>query len=261
MRLSAFVFVSVVLLPVLAACGFRADEGGSVKKADRDLAAPPGAPVEHEAFSERMGERLEMTSTQLAGRDIQDERVLKAMRRVPRHAFMPEEMRHLAYADQPVPIGLGQTISQPYIVAFMTQALSSGEKTRVLEIGTGSGYQAAVLAELVKEVYTIEIIPELGRLAREVCTDLGYGNIHYRIGDGYQGWPEAAPFDTIIVTAAPGHIPQPLIDQLAVGGRMIIPVGEDRQELILLERTPDGVVRRRVMAVRFVPMTGEAEKH
>jgi protein-L-isoaspartate(D-aspartate) O-methyltransferase len=202
-----------------------------------------------------------MTSAQLARRDIKDERVLEAMRRVPRHAFMPKEMHHLAYQDYPVSIGFDQTISQPYIVAFMTQALRPGKQARVLEIGTGSGYQAAVLAELVKEVYTIEIIPGLGRRARKACTDLGYENIRYRIGDGYKGWSEAAPFDAIIVTAAPGHIPQPLIDQLAVGGRMIIPVGKNHQELVLLERKPDGVVRRHVMAVRFVPMTGEAEKH
>lgn len=260
-RLPVLVSLLVSISFVFLVCVAHAGDGDPFRQADSRLAAEPGAPVEHKAFSERAGERLEMTSAQLARRGIKDERVLGAMRRVPRHAFMPKEMHHLAYGDYPVSIGFGQTISQPYIVAFMTQALGPGKQARVLEIGTGSGYQAAVLAELVKEVYTIEIIPDLGRRARKVCTNLGYGNIRYRIGDGYEGWPEAAPFDAIIVTAAPGHIPQPLIDQLAVGGRMIIPVGKNRQELVLLEREPDGVVRRHVMAVRFVPMTGEAEKH
>lgn len=201
-----------------------------------------------------------MVKTQIKARDVNNERVLAAMGRVPRHAFIPSYGQNEAYRDHPVRIGLGQTISQPYIVAFMTQALLPQSTDRVLEIGTGSGYQAAVLAELVQEVYTIEIIPELGIGAKAICNELGYSNIQYRIGDGYVGWPEAAPFDAIIVTAAPGHIPQPLVDQLAVGGTMIIPVGIKYQELIVIQKDEDGINHESVMAVRFVPMTGEAEK-
>ena len=200
-----------------------------------------------------------MVNTQIQARDVNDERVLAALRRVPRHAFIPSKGQNEAYADHPVRIGLGQTISQPYIVAFMTQALRPQPTDRVLEIGTGSGYQAAVLAELVQEVYTIEIIPELGKGAKAVCNELGYGNVQYMIGDGYRGWPDEAPFDAIIVTAAPGHIPQPLVDQLAVGGTMILPVGVRYQELIIIEKDEDGISHKSVMAVRFVPMTGEAE--
>jgi protein-L-isoaspartate(D-aspartate) O-methyltransferase len=211
------------------------------------------------AFEERAADRSEMVQRQLAARDIRDKDVLAAMGKVPRHAFIPAAGQAVAYGDHPVRIGLEQTISQPYIVAAMTQALRLGPKSRVLEIGTGSGYQAAVLAELAHEVYTIEIVEPLAKRARQICDGLRYQNIRYRIGDGYRGWPEAGPFDAVIVTAAPGHVPQALVDQLRVGGRMLIPVGVERQELIVLTKTKTGVTRERIMGVRFVPMTGEAQ--
>ena len=201
-----------------------------------------------------------MVRRQLAARDIRDKQVLDAMRRVPRHLFIPVDRRGQAYEDHPVPIGLRQTISQPYIVAFMTQALKLQPNDRVLEIGTGSGYQAAILGELVPEVYSIEIVPQLGQRSKTLLARLGYENIQVRIGDGYKGWPDKAPFDAIIVTAAPPRVPQPLLDQLKVGGRMIIPVGEIHQGLILIQRTATGYERRNVLPVRFVPMTGEAQK-
>ena len=208
-------------------------------------------------FSE---ERRRMVETQLQARDIHDPKVLAAMKRVPRHVFVPENERRYAYGDSPLPIGSGQTISQPYIVAYMTQALDLQPSDRVLEVGTGSGYQAAVLAELVNEVYTIEILPELARRAELTLMELGYTNVHVRAGDGYRGWPEHAPFDAIIVTAAPDHIPQPLIDQLEVGGKLVIPVGSWDQEMVIITRTEKGVLERHTIGVRFVPMTGEAQK-
>ena len=201
-----------------------------------------------------------MVDQQLLGRDITDERVLDAMQRVPREEFVPPDQRPFAHEDRPLPIGYRQTISQPYIVAFMTQALRVDPGAKVLEVGTGSGYQAAVLAELAETVYSIEIVPELAQRASETLTRLGYDNIRLREGDGYAGWPEAAPFDAIMVTAAPDHVPQPLVDQLALGGRLIIPVGVDRQMLRVLTRTEDGVTETASLAVRFVPMTGEAEQ-
>ena len=204
--------------------------------------------------------RERMVREQLQGRDITDAHVLAAMLKVPRHEFVPAKGAALAYDDSALPITSGQTISQPYIVAYMTQALKLRGTERVLEVGTGSGYQAAVLAEIVPQVYTIEIVPELAERARSVLGTLGYKNIHFRTGDGYQGWPESAPFDGIIVTAAPDHIPQPLIDQLATGGRLIIPVGRGEQELMLLEKGPQGVTRRSTIPVRFVPMTGKAQQ-
>ena len=213
----------------------------------------------HPAFGERQSERDDMVLEQLQGRDIEQEEVLRAMRRVPRHVLVPETARELAYADRPLPIGERQTISQPYIVAAMTQALQLKPGSRVLEIGTGSGYQAAVLAEITDHIYTIEIVEELGKRARKDLEELGYSKIQFRLGDGYQGWPEAAPFDAIIVTAAPPHIPQPLIDQLAIGGRLVIPVGARHQDLLLIEKTEDGSETRSLMGVRFVPMTGEAQ--
>ncbi len=209
---------------------------------------------------ERAVERENMVKRQLALRDIRDKRVLDAMRRVPRHLFIPENLRGEAYEDHPVPIGLRQTISQPYIVAYMTQALELRPEDRVLEIGTGSGYQAAVLGEFAREVYSIEIVPLLGERSKKLLAKLNYGNVQVRIGDGYKGWPEEAPFDAIIVTAAPPRVPQPLLDQLKVGGRMIIPVGEIHQGLILIQRTTTGYERRNALPVRFVPMTGEAQK-
>jgi protein-L-isoaspartate(D-aspartate) O-methyltransferase len=205
--------------------------------------------------------RREMVATQIRARGIENPRVLAAMARVPRHEFMPMLVRRLAYGDHPVPIGHGQTISQPFIVAFMTEALNPAPADRVLEIGTGSGYQAAVLAELVAQVYTIEIVAPLGERARADLARLGYGNVLVRVGDGYEGWPEHAPFDAIIVTCSPEHVPQPLVDQLRDGGRMIIPVGEPNsgQELYLLEKQGAKVVKRAVLPVRFVPMTGKAQ--
>ena len=235
--------------------------------ATRAPAARPGpatvstkAPVRRPKVHERAAEREAMVKRQLAGRDIDDPRVLDVMRRVPRHLFIPEKQRRMAYGDFPVPIGLRQTISQPYIVAYMSQALQLKKADRVLEIGTGSGYQAAVLGELVQEVYTIEIIPELGERSEKLLADLGYRNIHVRVGDGYKGWPDKAPFDAIIVTAAPPRLPQPLLDQLKIGGRMIIPVGNTRQELVLIHRTENGYERKNVLPVTFVPMTGEAQR-
>jgi protein-L-isoaspartate(D-aspartate) O-methyltransferase len=204
--------------------------------------------------------RVRMVESQIARRGVADSSVLAAMRDVPRHQFVPERYRDAAYADEPLPIGEGQTISQPYIVAYMTEALELQSHDRVLEIGTGSGYQAAVLAEIVDSVYTIEIVPPLAERAESTLTALGYTNIFVRCGDGYRGWPEHAPFDAIIVTAAPDHVPQPLIDQLAPGGRLIIPVGEFHQELLVVRRTEQGVITDTTLAVRFVPMTGEAQR-
>lgn len=199
--------------------------------------------------------RAKMVRQQLEARGIKDKRVLAAMRRVPRHEFVPEHFRASAYDDCPLPIGHGQTISQPYIVAFMTEQLRPLPTDRVLEIGTGSGYQAAVLAELVAEVYTIEIIEPLAERARTTLARLGYTNVTVRVGDGHKGWPEKAPFDAIIVTCAPEDIPQPLVDQLKDGGRMIIPVGPLwDQELVLLEKKQGRLTRTDVLAVRFVPM-------
>ena len=201
-----------------------------------------------------------MVEQQLLSRGITDPRVIDAMERVPRQRFVPSDQRPWAFEDRPLPIGYRQTISQPYIVAFMTQALNLDSDARLLEIGTGSGYQTAVLAEVARQVYSIEIVPELADQAKRTLSELGYQNVLLREGDGYMGWTEHAPFDAIMVTAAPDHIPQPLVDQLAVGGRMIIPVGENRQALILLTRTERGVTEETVLPVRFVPKPGEAER-
>ena len=195
----------------------------------------------------------------LEKKGINNQAVLQAMRDVPRHLFVPEHQRPAAYEDHPLPIGYGQTISQPYVVAYMCQALKLTGKEKVLEIGTGSGYHAAVLSLLCDSVYTIEIVPQLGRSAEKLLDELGYENIKVKIGDGYRGWTEYAPFDAIMLTAAPPEIPQPLIDQLAVGGRLLAPVGEDWQELVLLEKTDAGITRTNLLPVVFVPMTGEAE--
>lgn len=204
--------------------------------------------------------RAAMVSEQLAARGIQSPHVLDAMRRVPRHRFVPDSERRHAYRDMPLPIGHGQTISQPYIVALMTQSVEPRADARVLEIGTGSGYQAAVLAELVDHVYSIEIEEELARTARAVLDELGYDNVTVRAGDGYGGWPEHAPFDIIVVTAAPEHVPQALIDQLKPGGTMIVPVGPVYavQELRLIEKDANGRLRgKNIAPVRFVPMRRE----
>jgi len=214
-------------------------------------------------YKELEKERKVMVVEQIEERGIKDKRVLEVMERVPRHEFVPEEYRAFAYEDSPLPIGEGQTISQPYIVALMTECLNLEGEEKVLEVGTGSGYQAAILSELAKEVYTIEIVGPLAERAEELLKNLGYRNVKVRCGDGYLGWEEYAPFDGIIVTCAPEHIPQPLIDQLAEGGRMVIPVGETQfpQVLKLVEKREGKVTMRNVVPVRFVPMTGdEVEK-
>ncbi len=204
--------------------------------------------------------RLQMVTTQIVSRGVHDPRVLDALRRVERHRFVPEGLRDQAYQDRPLAIGHRQTISQPYIVALMTEVARVKPGARVLEIGTGSGYQAAVLSLLAGEVYTIEIVEPLASQAAARLEALGYRNVTVRAGDGYRGWPERAPFDAILVTAAPPEIPQPLLEQLAMGGRLVAPVGEGDQELVVVERTAAGLQRRRIIPVRFVPMTGEAQR-
>ena len=202
-------------------------------------------------------ERREMVEQQIRARGIRDDKVLKAMRKVPRHLFVPEPQRKYAYADTPLPIGLDQTISQPFIVAHMTEAAEISKNDRVLEIGTGSGYQAAVLGEIAREVYTIEIVPELAERSGRLLKELGYKNVIAKEGNGYLGWPDKAPFDAIIVTAAPDEVPKALVEQLAVGGKMVIPVGTTYQEMMLITKTKEGVTERRTIPVRFVPMTGK----
>jgi protein-L-isoaspartate(D-aspartate) O-methyltransferase len=205
--------------------------------------------------------RARMVETQVVARGVRDPRVLSAMRSVPRHLFVDPGQREEAYEDRPLPIAGNQTISQPYIVALMSELLDLQPGERVLEIGTGSGYQSAVLSRLAGEVYSIEIVPELARAAEERLKKLGYGNVTVREGDGYRGWPEHAPFDGIIVTAAPPRIPEPLLDQLAAGGRMVIPVGDFFQELKVFRKDKNGkVTENDILPVRFVPMTGEIEK-
>ena len=215
--------------------------------------ARPAVPVADAALAQA---RMRMVREQIVARGISDPRVLEAMARVPRHEFIPAAQRDQAYEDWPLAIGYGQTISQPYIVAFMTAALAPQPRDRVLEIGTGSGYQAAVLAGLVAEVYTMEIVEPLAKRAEADLKRLGYTNVKVRAGDGHLGWPEAAPFDAIIVTCAPEDVPQALVDQLKVGGRMIIPVGSQwgAQELVLLRKAATGLRRQGVLPVRFVPM-------
>ena len=207
-------------------------------------------------------ERLAMVAEQIEARGIRDPAVLAAMRAVPRHAFVPDGLEHLAYDDGPLGIGSAQTISQPYIVARMTEALRLAPDDRALEVGTGSGYQAAVLAQITPHVYSIEIVPELAERAAAVLRAQGYDTVALRVGDGYAGWPDAAPFDAIIVTAAPDHVPPALVEQLAPGGRLVIPVGgrDAVQQLQLIERDAGGALSRSMLdAVRFVPMTGAAE--
>jgi protein-L-isoaspartate(D-aspartate) O-methyltransferase len=221
------------------------------------------APTVIQSEGAAAGLRERMVETQLAARDIVDPEVLDAMRQVPRHLFVPESMRDYAYGDSPLPIGREQTISQPYIVALMTQMANPEPEKRALEVGTGSGYQAAVLSQVVREVFSIEIIPELARESAQRLEELGYRNVSVRQGDGYAGWPEKAPFDIIIVTAAAARVPEPLTEQLAEGGRMVIPVGRAGtiQTLMLLEKK-DGKVREHVrIPVRFVPMTGRIQEN
>jgi len=219
----------------------------------------PPAPIAEDPRFTRARET--MVRRHFRGRDITDRKVLDVMGRIPRQRFVPAELAEQAYADRPLPIGHGQTISQPYIVALMTQLARPKAGSRALDVGTGSGYQAAVLGEICKEVYSIEILKPLADEARTRLKRLGYKNVTIRSGDGYRGWPEKAPFDVIIVAAAPDHVPKPLIDQLAPGGRLVIPVGETYQELVVIEKQQDGTARRTpVIPVMFVPMTGEAEK-
>ncbi|MCR9296671.1 MAG: protein-L-isoaspartate(D-aspartate) O-methyltransferase [bacterium] len=246
------------------------DAHGQVQGENESIASDPstGEPVGNQTPARDPQEpqemailRSQMVAQQLRSRDIQVPAVLRAMNRVPRQAFVPEHLRSRAYLDGPLPIGHDQTISQPYIVALMTQLARPTSGSKALDIGTGSGYQAAVLAEIVDRVFTIEIVEPLATQARERLDALGYGNIEYRTGDGYQGWPEQAPFDLIIVAAAPDHVPQPLLDQLAVGGRLVIPVGRFRQELLVFEKQADGTTTsERVAPVSFVPMTGQAQQ-
>jgi len=203
--------------------------------------------------------RISMVQDQIERRGIHDAKVLQAMRKVPRHKFVPDHLRKYAYADEPLPIGEDQTISQPYIVAYMTEKLEIEPGDKVLEIGTGSGYQAAVLAELTDSVFTIEIVDVLARRAEKTLKELDYENIYVKSGDGYKGWPEHAPFDAIIITAAPTKIPQPLADQLRIGGRMILPLGDFSQDLVLIQKNALGITQQTLLPVRFVPMTGEIE--
>ena len=220
---------------------------------------------EHPAFSERQRERRTLVYEEIAdyqGIRISDPDVLDAMYAVPRHAFVPENSARYAYENRPLPIGYDQTISQPVIVASMTQLLEPKNGQKILEVGTGSGYQAAVLAEMEADVYTIEIVPELGNRAKKTLHDLGYSEIHVKIGDGYAGWPEHAPFDRIIVTCAPEDVPEPLVEQLKPGGKIVIPIGpvDQFQFLVVLEKNKKGKLRRTMKyPVRFVPMTGKAQ--
>ena len=208
----------------------------------------------------RKAEREEMVRYQIEKRGVSDDRVLDAMRKVPRELFTPDGEKNRAYRDGPLPIGCGQTISQPYIVAYMTEQLSVGSGDRVLEIGTGCGYQTAVLAELAEHVYTMEIIADLSERSQKILNRLGYENISYRVGDGSLGWPEHAPFDAIMVTAAPGGIPRELKKQMARGGRMIIPAGTFSQKIYKLVRTEEEYIEEPLIGVRFVPMTGKIER-
>jgi protein-L-isoaspartate(D-aspartate) O-methyltransferase len=230
-------------------------------EADRGPPPVPGSAGEGAdmAQHERAEERAAMVARQVAARGIDDPAVLAAMRAVPRHRFVPAEVAPFAYEDRPLPIGHGQTISQPYVVAFMTQAAGLAPGDRVLEIGTGSGYQAAVLAEIGAEVWTIEIVEPLAERAARDLAACGYDRVRVRAGDGYRGWPSEAPFDAILVTAAPDHVPEPLVEQLAVGGRLVIPVGDRSQEIVRITRTAAGLERESLLPVLFVPMTGEAE--
>jgi protein-L-isoaspartate(D-aspartate) O-methyltransferase len=215
---------------------------------------PDSVPGRGDVRDPHARDRARMVREQLRSRGIRDQAVLAAMGRVPRHRFVPSAYQHLAHADRPLPIGFDQTISQPYIVAYMTEAAEISPGDRVLEIGTGSGYQAAVLGEIAREVYSVEIVPELAARAGALLQELGYANVRVRAGDGYLGWSEEAPFDAIVVTAAPDHVPPALVEQLAMNGRMIVPVGVGEQEMRVLRRTAAGVVERRTLPVRFVPL-------
>lgn len=208
-------------------------------------------------MKDHIASRKEMVEHQIKSRGVKDSRVLDAMLRVPRHVFVGEDLQNLAYNDQPLPVGEGQTISQPYMVALMTELLHLSGDDRVLEIGTGSGYQTAILAELAGEVYTIEIVESLMERSKKLLAELGYQNIRFKTGDGYYGWEEHAPFDIILVTCGPDSIPQPLVDQLAEGGCLVIPVGSMYQTLTVVEKVKGKVKKHKSISCRFVPMTGQ----
>jgi protein-L-isoaspartate(D-aspartate) O-methyltransferase len=248
----AGVLAAALLLVVAVACSSTGEGGRRSGSAAADLmtGTDAWAPV-----------RRNMVERQIRARGLDSEPVLEAMEKVPRHLFVPRPLHRFAYADRALPIGDGQTISQPYVVALMSDLLDLDAGDRVLEVGTGSGYHAAVISQLAGEVYSIEILPALALGAESRLARLGYDNVHVRVGDGYCGWPEAAPFDAVVLTAAPPEIPRPLLDQLAVGGRLVAPVGEKggRQELMLIVRRGDGFTQERVSYVHFVPMTGQAE--
>lgn len=248
---------------VLLAAVFVSVAAGAAGTALSTREATGGVSRSAQTRESRSSARMKMVKDQIERRGVKDPAVLQALTAVPRHRFVPVSLLDRAYDDSPLPIGHGQTISQPYIVAFMTEAIRPRPTDRVLEVGTGSGYQAAVLATIVKEVYSIEIHQDLARTARERLTELGYRNVTVRHGDGYFGWPEYAPFDAIVVTAAPESVPQPLLDQLKPGGRLVLPVdrgGEDVQDLVRYIRTETGVERETLLPVRFVPMTGESRR-
>ncbi len=217
--------------------------------------------MEYKLGNDYLQERTDMVEYHLKGRGIKDEKTLAAFLKVPRHKFIPKKFKKYSYYDGPLPIGEDQTISQPYIVALMTELLNLRPGNKVLEIGTGSGYQTAILCELGCEVYTIEIIKSLSNKAKKLLHDLGYKNVYFKIADGYEGWQEKSPFDAILVSAYAATIPKPLIDQLKVGGRMVIPLEDKYQELTLINKKKDGISKEKIAPVRFVPMTGEAQKH
>jgi protein-L-isoaspartate(D-aspartate) O-methyltransferase len=220
-----------------------------------------GQAATHEDSSVEQAARAAMIDQQIRARGITEPAVLAAMQAVPRHLFVAARARGEAYEDHPLPIGFGQTISQPFVVALMTSLLHLSPDARVLEIGTGSGYQAAVLSHLASRVYSMEIVPGLAEHARRTLAELGYRNVEVRLGDGFRGWPEQAPFDAIVLTAAPQAIPPPLLGQLKTGGRMVVPVGDEVQTLLVLTKRPDGGYDQSAVApVRFVPMTGEAQQ-
>ena len=252
-------------LVTLLACGavaLSACDDGSVPTSQVETTSPE-VPMQGDTkddTSDDVQNRERMVATQLAARDIRNESVLEAMKSVPRHHFVPNYRRDLAYSDSPLPIGEGQTISQPYIVALMTQLADPEPGDKALDVGTGSGYQAAVLSELVDQVFSIEIVESLATEARQRLETLGYNNVEVRHGDGYGGWESEAPFDVIIVAAAPDHVPPALVAQLASGGKMVLPVGDRRQTLIVVEKDEAGnVTQKRIAPVAFVPMTGQAE--
>ncbi len=257
----------IVLVSQLSACDRGLDRpgrGSSTTAAEPATGAPregEPAPRAPEAGHAAMAKERQVLVNAIRDHGVSDPRILDAVARVPRHELVPRSLRQVAYDDRPLPIGEGQTISQPSLVALMTELAKVDPGDRVLEVGTGSGYQAALLAELTDQVYTIEIVEPLAKRARSDLERLGYGGrIQFRIGDGYAGWPEAAPFDAIIVTAAPPTVPEPLKQQLKVGGRLVIPVGKQNQELEVIERTKEGFTKRRSVPVRFVPMTGQAQE-